>query len=207
MIAAIISFGVGVLSSIVATAIILARRRIKYRLRFQNIVKLIEGLARTIRDDGYSIDHVVAIGRNSGVVGSILAGSLGLQAIVSVSVLKSRAPSGARVTRLDTPSEAVLQSLGNTRVLLLICCNDSGSTLEFVSSNLANQHRAPTEIRTAALYSSPSPAYMPKYCAVTLERDSRQSMNKILNGLPWVTRSWIHPFGSERFSNNETQTW
>lgn len=191
------SFVVGILSSLVVAALLDLRARRRFRLRFQSILHLIESLADTITHDGFRFDYVVAVGRNSGVAGSILAGQCGLTAVVSVSTLKHRLPDGSRSIAFDDVSAAILPVMAGRRILVFLCCNDSGSTLEFVVRALEGLPEPPV-VRTAALYTTPSPSFMPQYRAVTLEQDSNQSMTKILSGLPWVSAKWLHPLGAER---------
>lgn len=194
----VLSFVVGVLSSVCAAGLVVAARRARYRLSFRSILHLIEGLGETIAKDGYRFDHLVTIGRNSGVAGSILAGQFGLSAAVSLSTSKRRLPGGERTIALDAVSEHTLDDLAEMNVLLFICCNDSGASLAYVVDRMNALGRPPAEIRTAALFTAPSPSFMPRYRAVVLEKDSRRSMSKVLTGLPWVTQRWLHPFGDER---------
>ncbi len=194
----VISFLVGVLSSVVATWLLVLRQRAKFRLRFQAVLQLIAGLGEGISKDGYHFDYIVAIGRNSGVAGSILAGQFGLEAVVSVSTSKTRLKDGTRTIELDPISTAILPEFAGKRLLVFICCNDSGASLAYVVSRLNEVASPPVEIRTAALYTAPSPSFMPQYRAVVLGKDSQRSMTKILAGLPWVTSKWLHPLAEER---------
>lgn len=201
-----LSFLVGVLSSIAATGLIILRQRARFRLRFQSVLHLIGALGAAIRKDGFHFDHILTIGRNSGVAGSILAGEFGLEATVSVSTVKSRLKDGARTIELDRIGEEILPALAGERVLVFICCNDSGATLAYVVSRLTSLPHPPAEIRTAALYTAPSPAFMPQYTGAVLGKDTQQSMTKVLTGLPWVTSRWLHPLAGERLSSNPKLT-
>lgn len=194
----VISFVIGVLSSATAAGLLFLRRKARYRMRFPAVLKLIESLSGAINRDAFHFDHLITIGRNSGVAGSILAGQFGLEATVSVSPRKARLPSGERTIALDDIGETLLPKLGGARVLIFICCNDSGATLAYVVERLKGSDFPPAEIRTAALYTSPSPSFMPTYRAVVLEQTSRRSMTKVLENLPWVTEGWRHPFEDER---------
>jgi hypothetical protein len=75
--AAILSFVVGVLSSLVATFIAFLRGKARFRLRLRAIVALIVNVAKQLELDNFSPQYIVTIDRNSGVVGSILAGHIG----------------------------------------------------------------------------------------------------------------------------------
>ena len=193
-----ISLAVGVLSSLVATAVVLLRQRARLRLRMNPVLHLIEQLARRIVADNYIFDYVVTIDRNSAVAGTILAGNFGLRSAISVTTQNTRRPDGSRDISLDEVSAHVLTALGGKRLLVFICCNDSGTSLNFVVESLKQLSDPPAEIRTAALYSSQSPAIMPRYRVVVVGRDTRQSMNDILERLPWVTKQWLHPLAQER---------
>lgn len=200
----IASFALGVISSLVATWILVLQQRTRYRLRFQPVLQQIRSLAAQVRKSGYQFDHIVAIGRNSGVAGSILAGQFGLTAVVSVSTSKVRQADGRRTLALDLVSKAALGALSGERLLVFICCNDSGSTLEAVANYLEQLPSPPVDMKTAALYTAPSPSFMANFNAVVLEKDARYSMSKVLNGLPWVTDEWLHPLAGERDRNGRS---
>lgn len=194
----ILSFLVGVLSSLAATGLLILRQRAKYRMGFRSITRLIENLGDDIDRSGFRFDRIVAIGRNSGVVGSILAGQVGLDAIVSVNTTKERSVDGERTISIDEASRRSLDCVCGKKVLVLICCNDSGATLAYVVRVLKESNSPPLEIRTASIYTSPSPAYKAQYNAVVLERDSSKTMSTILERLPWVSPKWRHPLPGER---------
>lgn len=197
------SFIVGTCSSIFAAWILLFRRRSKFRLRFNSVIALIGELADEIAKDGYDYDHIVSIGRNSGIAGSIMAGMVGLDAVVSLSLKKRRLPDGNRSIDLDNVARDSLGAMSQKKVLVLICCNDSGATLQFVVGKLKEVSPPPTEIRTAALYTAPSPLYRPHYSSVVVGHDTKKTMTEILHGLPWTSDRWIHPFRSERDPNTK----
>lgn len=193
-----ISFFVGVASSLAAAGLIFLRARARYRLRFPAVMRLIENLAERIRKDNYHFDYIVTVGRSGGVAGSILAGEFGLIAPVAITPVKTRLPDGDRTIELDPASRAALQGLAGRRLLVFICCNDTGVSLKYVLDELLALSPPPLEVRTAALYTSPSPLVMPRYTGVVLEKESSQSMSEILAGLPWVNERWLQPFGAER---------
>jgi hypoxanthine phosphoribosyltransferase len=202
MITIVLSVALGVLSSAIFAGLAILWRRANFRLSFRSVVRMVERLGDSISRDNYQFDYLVTIGRNSGVAGSVLAGQFGLTAAVSISTIKTRLPSGQRTIALDEPSEQVLPSLAHKRTLVFICCNDSGASLEYVVNRLSALPEPPREVRTAALFTSPSPSFRPRYSAVVLDVDSRRSMTRILTGLPWVTQRWRHPFTDERRPNS-----
>lgn len=144
-------------------------------------------------------DYIVTIDRNSGVVGSILAGHIGLRSVVSVTTINRRMPDGSREIHFDPVSAASLSLLSGSRALVLICCNDTGTSLGFVVNHLRGLGEAgPLEIKTAALYTSYSPAIMPTYYGVMVGRDISRGMNYVISRLPWMTSRWVHVMGDER---------
>jgi hypothetical protein len=134
-------------------------------------------------------------------VGSILAGYIGLRAVVSVAAVHRRLPDGSRETRLDDTSAQMLRLLAGSKVLVLICCNDSGTSLNCVVGFLRGLGKdAPSEVRTAALYTSISPVISPTYRSVVVGQDTRRSMNQIVSHLPWMRPGWRHVLGAERIN-------
>ena len=201
-----ISFVFGVLSSLVASWMIVQHRRAPLRLRFRSVMKLIVSLASRIRQSGYVPDHIVAIDRNSGVVGSILSGMLGPRAIISVTLSHARDNNGARKTIIDETSKAALRLLKGERILLLICCNGTGTSLAIVSKYLDSLGAdSPRETRTAALYTTSSPLLVPNFYGIIVDDDAKISMNVIVSRLPWMTKEWTHALGTERLHRREAE--
>lgn len=192
------SFAVGILSSLCATWLIFMRRKSRYRLRFRSVLTQIGDLALQIKNDGFVFDHILALGRNSGVAASIMAGMTGLLSATTVSLVKERRADGSRTISFGDIDELMLPGLGGKNVLILICCNDSGATLAYAVERLNTLQTPPRSVRTAALYSAPSPVFKPSYVSAIVGKDTMKSMSQILSGLPWVNSSWIHPFGKER---------
>ncbi len=196
----LLAFLVGILSSIVATWLLLIRKKAKYRLQFRNVMQIIEELLTDIKKDGFKFDHIFALGRNSGVVGSILAGCT-VNAIVSATLVKKRLPDGSLSVNFDAAAEKATAALSNKKVLILICCNYFGASLKYAKQQLENLKRPPKDIRTQQYNPSPSPMFKPTYISVVVGRDTKKTMTDILNGLPWVTNEWVHPFAKERNSD------
>ena len=177
----------GIVSSLAAAWIIYLRGRARLRLRFRNILSLIVRVAKQLELDNFSPQYIVTVDRNSGVVGSILAGHIGLRAVVSVACEHHRLTDGRRDTHLDDVSKQTLSLLRGSRLLVLICCNDSGTSLKTVIDHLHSLDHDPENIRTAAIYTSASPSIGPTYSAVTVGLDINKSMNQIISNLPWMT--------------------
>ena len=97
------------------------RNRARLRLRFRAVLSLITDLAGQIERDGFKPDYIVTVDRNSGIVGSIFAGYIGLRAVVSIAAVHRRLPDGSRETRLDTvqPDAAPSRRIEGARAHLL----------------------------------------------------------------------------------------
>lgn len=203
IIALVASFVVGILSSLVATWLIFLREKARLRVRFRTIVSLVVKVAKQLELDNFDPQYIVTVDRNSGVVGSILAGHIGLRAVVSVACEHHRLPDGSRETHLDDVSARTLRLLRGARVLVLICCNDTGTSLNCVVSHLRHLGaNAPADIRTAAIYTTVSPGIVPTYKGLVVGRDSRKPMNQIVSQLPWMTSGWQHVLGTERLARH-----
>lgn len=193
-----VAFGVGVVSSLVATAIVLSRGRLRFRMQFRRLVSRIVELVGSVTADGFQPDLVITIDRNSGVVGSIMAAHLGLAPSLSVGTENIRKPDGTRSVRILEPFLPSLEVLGGRNVLLVICCNDTGTSLGHVLEHIQSRDQPPLEVRTCALFSSISPGVKPRYVGVTVGRDTKKSMAQVLSSLPWVTDGWRFSLAEER---------
>ena len=202
MVTIVISFVIGILSSLAATWIIFLRGKARLRLRFRTIVALIVKMAKQLELDNFSPQYIVTVDRNSGIVGSILAGHTGLRSVVSVACTHRRLPDGSRETGIDEVSARTLPLLRGSKVLVLICCNDSGTSLNCVVNYMRSLGvDKPAEIRTAAIYSSISPIIAPTYRCVIVGRDTRKPMNQIMSQ-PWMTKGWQYVLGKERLAHS-----
>lgn len=191
-----ISFVLGVVSSVTATYLMIMRGQLRYSLRFQSIIRLIHKLRQEIENDSFSYEYILALGRNSGVIASVLAGFSGTRSALTVTLLKERLSTGERTIAFDDFGEVMVSHLTGKRVLVIICCNDSGASLQYAVEKLKLSNVA--ELRTAALYSSPSPSFKPDYASVIVGRDTKLTMSEILARLPWARPGWVHPFAKER---------
>jgi len=198
----VLSFAVGVISSLAASGLIVSRQRARSRTSFGAILRQIIRLADQLKTDNYHPDVIVTVDRSGAVVGGILSGYLGHRSIVAVSTINERRLDGSRSIELDPISHYAFEGLSNKRVLLLICCNDSGTSLSFVHSQLVGASEPPLEIRTAAIYSSYRPGFKPTYVMTVVGRDTKKTMAEILPNLPWMARGWTHVLGQERLSKD-----
>jgi hypoxanthine phosphoribosyltransferase len=191
----LVSFAIGFLASLAASWVVVFRERARFRVRFRAILNLVIALAKSIQEAGYQPDYIVTIDRNGTIVGSILSGYMGLKSVISVTTITQRMPHGARVITLDEVSASCLPNLKGRRLLIVTCCNDSGASLEYVYQQLSSLSEPPSEIRSAALYTTYSPSFRPTYAAVVIGRDTKQTTDQILLSLPWMTSGWQRVHG------------
>jgi hypoxanthine phosphoribosyltransferase len=201
------SFVVGILSSIAAALILrLVIAKISLRFSFRRVLNDIRSLHSQIDRDRFVPDYIITIDRNGTIVGAILAGYFGVETVISIATVNHRLPDGSRTI---TVSEAHLpkpEYLYNKALLLVICFNDSGTSLEAVYRCLGTHPFQVKEMRSAALYTSVSPRFKPKYFVREAGRDLKTSVNRIVNKMPWMTREWRHVFARERLTDNK-RSW
>lgn len=195
----VISIIIGVVSSIVAALLLkYAVTIFKSRITFKSIMRNIIKLSDVITKDGYVPDLIVAIDRNSSVVGAILSGYFGLKTIISIATINLREADGSRTISISAEHLPNPEFIGNKKLLILICCNDSGTSLGTVYEYFSSMSVPPGEIRTAALFTTISPNFKPKYHAIEVGEDIKKPMNNIISRMPWMNDGWKHVFGSER---------
>jgi len=190
---------IGVASSIIAALILIYAIEIyKSRVTFGTVMKNVVKLHKLIVGDGFVPDLIVAIDRNSSVVGAMLSGYFGLKAIISIATINTREPDGSRKINISPDHLPQAEVISKRKLLILICCNDSGTSLATVYDYFASIIEAPGEIRTAALYTTISPRLKPQYFSVEVGEDIKVPMNKIISRMPWMYPGWNHVFGKER---------
>src|ERR1051325_1606611 len=195
----LLGFGIGVSSSIVASLLYsVFTLRWASRITFRRVLQDIRLLNRRIGDDGYEPEVIVAIDRNATIVGGILLGFRSLSTVVTISTQKIRKTDGTREVLLDERRMPGRDVLRGKRVLLLICFNESGASLNAVFSYLKSLPDGPLEVRTAAMYSSASPLLVPRYCAREEGRNLPMAVSRIVSRMPWMTSEWRHVLGEER---------
>jgi hypoxanthine phosphoribosyltransferase len=194
-----LSFVFGILSSIAAALLLqFFAGRLRLRFSFRRVMSDIRALYGKIRADEFVPDSIVTIDRNSAIVGAILSGFFTFNSIISIATRNERLPDGSRRITTDEARLPRPTALAGHNVLLLICFNDSGTSLDFVYSLLRSEFPQIKEIRTAALYSSASPKMRPRYCAWEVGRGLNASISRIINKMPWMSSEWHHIFASER---------
>ncbi|ABS61952.1 phosphoribosyltransferase-like protein [Parvibaculum lavamentivorans DS-1] len=193
------AFLVGIASSVVA-ALLFTAISTKYNARFsfRRIVALVLELAEQLQNDGFTPDFIVAIDRNSTITGGILAGNLGLKTVISVATISCRRNDGSRETIVAQGYTLDADALSGKKVLVYICFNDSGTSLDTVARQVMSTEKSPSDVRTAALFTTSSPRFMPKYFARKVGTDLRIPIHLIMQRMPWVTPTWKHVLGSER---------
>ena len=197
-----IAFVIGILASIVASAAYTTWvRRSESNFSFKQIVGFVLDLVNSLESDEYKPDLVVAIDRNSSIVGGIIAGHLGLRTIVTAATENRRMKDGSRSAKVVDGFLPNQNFLSHKRILLFICFNDSGTSLETVYHHLEANSPPSTEIRTAALFTSASPKMLPKYYVKKVGVNLKTPINQMMPKMPWVTKSWKHVFAKERYAN------
>lgn len=89
-----VSFFLGIVSSVIAAYLIIWRQSLSFRLSFSSILKLTDKLIGEINKDGFIFEYVLALGRNAGVIGSMISGATVPNAVVSATMIKTRLPNG-----------------------------------------------------------------------------------------------------------------
>jgi hypoxanthine phosphoribosyltransferase len=201
----ILGFIVGVISSVVGAILVrFVVDRYSLHISFRRILKSIVRLQRLIQADGYVPDYIVGIDRNGSVVASILSGHIGIRPII-VAVTRT-------IHHVNTPREVQLspdqlpgdELFANTKILIVCCYVDTGSALEVVYKHFADLPRPPSDIRTAALYTTRSPRLKPKYFVYEIGRDVKASIDQIIVKMPWITDEWkLAPRGKSRILNGD----
>jgi hypoxanthine phosphoribosyltransferase len=197
----LMSFFIGIISSIVAAFLFRwVLELLDLRFPFRRIMFDITTLYHRIDEDKYVPDLIVSIDRNGTIVGAILAGYFGYETVVSIATINGREKDGSRSIVISEAHLPKPDSIIGKRLLIIICFNDSGSSLEAVYQRLSMPLFSPAEIRMAALYTSVSPKLKPKYFAREVGRDLKTSINNIIYRMPWMVPGWRHVLASERLT-------
>jgi hypoxanthine phosphoribosyltransferase len=195
----VVAFAVGVLASIGAALILrFGVERVSLRFSFRRLLRDIHKLHGRIEGDGFAPDRIVTIDRNGTIVGGMLAGLVGFDTVLAIGTATERLASGERVTIVPSEHLPRPEAVNGKKLLILICFNDTGTSLESVYKALSSPPFAPAEVRLAALYTSVSPKLRPKYFAYEVGRDLKTSINLIVYKMPWMSRDWRHILASER---------
>jgi len=193
------SFVIGVLSGLAAWALSVALLNWwEVRFTFKRVQKIIDDLASKLISDGFNPDYVIAIDRNSTILGTLLAGQLGVKTVVSVATENKRQADGSRAISVGEGYLGDLSMLRGKKVLVFIGFNNSGTSLETVYRRVVDACGAGEDIRTAAFCTSPSPRLMPQYVAMEGSRRNRVSAVQLMDRMPWATRSWKRALREER---------
>lgn len=198
----IVAFAIGVVSSIIASVVYTwTAARIEAHFSFRRIVELVLDLAGRIQNDGFKPDFIFAIDRNSTITGGILAGHLGLQTILSVATDNFRKSDGSRAIAISDGFAPKGEAFVGKKILIFICFNDSGTSLETVYNYTKAMSEAPADVRTAALFTSSSPRFMPTYFVKKVGLNLRTPINALMPKMPWVSKTWKHVLGNERLAS------
>lgn len=194
----LISFILGVVSSIVATAIwVFLSNRGTLHFSFSRVLKDILTLRRLLDDDNYKPDLLVGIDRSGSVVASILAGHLGLESILSVHTRTTRKQDGSREITFSEPHKPPEGSLAGKNILLVACFVDTGNTAEAVYQYFVSRSDRPN-VRFAALYTSPAPILKPRYASCVFGNAIGAPITHVMRKMPWMSKEWKFSLANER---------
>lgn len=195
----ILSFGVGVMSSIAAWALSIAILSwLEVRFTFRRAQNIVDDFAANLISDGFNPDYILAIDRNSTILGTLLAGQLGLRTVISVATENRRNIDGSRAITLAEGYLCNLDTLAGKNLLVFIAFNNSRTSLQLVYDHLQAACGAGSDIRTAAFYSSPSPRMIPRYVALKSAKRGERSAIRLMDKMPWATKSWKRALREER---------
>lgn len=194
-----VAFVLGVISSVTAYLIVkLMADKLSTRFSFQRVYKDTICLLRKIEAADCVPDQIIGIDRSGSIIGSILAGYLGIRTIISAGTKHTRHADGTRSVSLrqrNLPRQGVLDG---KRVLLVSCFVDTGSAAEAVRNYYASMENGPSKICFAALYTTKAPRYKPQYFVYEAGRDIKASMDQIMHSMPWVSEGWKHAHPDDR---------
>jgi hypoxanthine phosphoribosyltransferase len=187
----VISFFIGVCSSIVAAIIVwMVAGKHSRHFSFQRVFKDIMTLWKMIQADNFSPDYVVGVDRNGCIVASILSGYLGVTTIIAAGTESVRHNDGSRdvlLSKVHLPQSGVLSG----KKLLIVCCFvDTGSAMRIIYDYYTSLPDRPSEIRTAALYTTVSPRFKPRYYVCEIGKDIKLSIEQMIQRMPWMNSNW-----------------
>jgi Predicted phosphoribosyltransferases len=196
----IANFTWGVLSSLVATAVVAACARYFPRGRkipFRVVMRDIQALTKKIEDDrAFRPEAVVAISRSGAIVGGVLAGLLNGLVIDAPMVMAIRLDrkNGVRNT---TITNGPVNLSDFRKVILVTCINDTGEAMRAALEWIAT-HAPSVQVRTAAVYSRPNALVRPDHIGRAADERGPYETAKLLVRMPWMTDSWSHDLPGER---------
>lgn len=196
------SFLIGILSSLAAALILrYALDKLNLLFPFRRVLRDIKLLYREIASSGFKPDYIVTVDRNGTIIGAILAGFFGFETVISIATINERLQDGSRSTIISQAHLPRPEILQGKKLLIVICFNDTGTSLETVYRCFSSAPYKVEELRLAALYTSVSPKLKPKYFALEVGRDLKTSVNSIIYKMPWMSREWRHVLASERLAD------
>lgn len=184
-------FFIGVCSSIVATIVIwFVAGKYSRHFSFRRVFKDIMTLRKMIQADNFLPDYVVGVDRNGCIVASILSGYLGVTTIIAAGTENVRHNDGSRdvlLSKVHLPQSGVLSG----KKLLIVCCFvDTGSALRVIHDYYSSLPDRPSEIKTAALYTTVSPRFKPRYYVCEIGKDIKLSIEQMIQRMPWINSDW-----------------
>ena len=131
-------------------------------ISWNQVVRLVERLARMIQDDGFRPDIIIAIGRGGYVPARLLADYLDMMNLTSFKIEHYIA--GAQRQRQAKIKYPLGIDVSGQRVLVVDDVSDSGDTFDIGLQHI-RERSAPSEIRTAVLHHKTVSRFVPDYYA------------------------------------------
>ena len=187
----VFTFIVGVLSSIAAALVLRhAADRYSSHIGFRRVMKDVISLFRAIQKDDYIPDEIIGVDRNGSIVASILSGYIGFRPVMVIATRTIHHADSPREVNLSTDHLPGEGAFCGKKVLVVCCYVDTGSALEVVYNYLYSLPTPPSEIRTAAIYTTPSPRLKPRYFIHELGKDMKVSIDRVILRMPWIKEDW-----------------
>ena len=130
-------------------------------ISWEHAYQMARGLARQVREDGFSPEIIVAISRGGLMPARVLSDHLNLFDLATLKVEHYHAVRKQRVAKVQYPLNAAIEG---RRVLLVDDVSDSGDTFQVAVRHL-HEKGEPASLRTAVLHHKWVSSYVPDYFA------------------------------------------
>ena len=134
------------------------------RVDWNDYHRLIERLARIVRDSGYQFDQILCLARGGLRIGDVFSRLFKVPlAILSTSSYREAAGTQQGELNIAHNMTSTAGPLAG-RILLMDDLADSGVTLQAVQSHLKQHFPAVTEVRSAVIWTKACSVIRPDYC-------------------------------------------
>ena len=134
------------------------------RVDWNDYHRLIERLARIVRDSGYQFDQILCLARGGLRIGDVFSRLFKVPlAILSTSSYREAAGTQQGELNIAHNMTSTAGPLAG-RILLMDDLADSGVTLQAVQSHLKQHFPAVTEVRSAVIWTKTCSVIRPDYC-------------------------------------------